>query len=84
MWRWYDWLHEMKNRDEVKRMVEHQKLVSRVIKSADGSARLLHEITKPTAWRESRADSGEGRRRCQAFGQMWRKEARVGETLAVW
>ena len=33
MWRWYDWLHEMKKRDEVRRMeVEHQKLVNHMIK----------------------------------------------------
>ena len=36
--RWYDWLYEMKQRDEAKRMeVEHQKTVSRMIKSADAS-----------------------------------------------
>ena len=49
---WYDWLCEMKKRDEVKRMkVDHLKLVSRTIKSADVSAGLLHKITKPTACR---------------------------------
>ena len=28
-----------------------QARVSRMIKSADGSVRLLHKITKPAAWR---------------------------------
>ena len=52
MLQWYDWLYEMKKRDEVKGMeVENQKTVSRMIKSADGSARLLHKITKTTACR---------------------------------
>ena len=50
--RWYDWLYEMNKRDDVKRMeVEHPKTVSRMIKSADGSAGLLHNITKPTVER---------------------------------
>ena len=30
---------------------EHQKKVSNMIKSADGSAGLWHKITKPMAWR---------------------------------
>ena len=48
----YDWLGEMKKKDEVKKMEEeHQKKVSHVTTSADGSAGLLHRITKPTAWR---------------------------------
>ena len=38
MQRWYDWLCEMKKNDEAKSMeVEHQKKVSRMIRSADGS-----------------------------------------------
>ena len=31
--------------------VEHQKLVSRMITSADVGTGLLHKITKPTVWR---------------------------------
>ena len=31
--------------------VEHQKLVGRMVKSADGRKGLLHTITNPTAWR---------------------------------
>ena len=52
MQQWHNWLHEMKKKDEEKRRLEeHQKLVSRMIASADGGAGLLHKITKPTAWR---------------------------------
>ena len=29
----------------------HQRKVAQVIESAEGSAGLLHKITKPTAWR---------------------------------
>ena len=47
-----DWLEEVKKKDERKKMEElHQQRVSRMIKSAEGSAGLLHKITKPTAWR---------------------------------
>ena len=53
MRRWYNWLNEMKKKDEEKRIeAEHQKLVSRMIASADGGASLLHKITKPITWRE--------------------------------
>ena len=31
--------------------MEHKKLVSRMIASADGGKGLSHKITKPTAWR---------------------------------
>ena len=38
--------------DEKRRMEEmHQQRVNQMIKSAEGSAGLLHKITKPTAWR---------------------------------
>ena len=48
---WCDWLEEMKRRDERKKMEKlHQQRVSQLVKSA-GSAGLLHEITKPPAWR---------------------------------
>ena len=52
MQKWHDWLCEMKKKDEAKKMEEkHQKQVCQMIKSADGSAGLLHKITRPTAWR---------------------------------
>ena len=47
-----DWLEEVKKKDARKKMEElHQQRVSRMIKSAEGSAGLLHKITKPAAWR---------------------------------
>ena len=50
--RWCDWLFEMKENDEVKRMdVDHQKTVSCTITSFDGSTCFLHKTTEPTAWR---------------------------------
>ena len=52
MQKWYEWLCEMKKKDEGNRMEEkHQKEVGQMIKSVDGSAGLLHKITLPTAWR---------------------------------
>ena len=45
----YDRLSEEKKNDERKKMDElHRLSVSQMIKSADGSAGLLHKITKPT------------------------------------
>ena len=42
-----------KKEDEKKEIEEmHQQKVTQMIKSAEGSAGLLHKITSPTAWRE--------------------------------
>ena len=51
MQKWYVWLEEMKKEDEKRKMVELHQQSSQTIKSAEGSAGLLHKITKPTAWR---------------------------------
>ena len=52
MQKWYEWLKEMKKNDKKGNMEEmHQQKVAQMMKSAEGSARLLHKISKPTAWR---------------------------------
>ena len=49
---WYILLHELKKMDEEKLMeVEHQKLVCRMIRDAEGGTGLFHKITKSAAWR---------------------------------
>ena len=49
MQKWYKWLEEMQKKDEKERMEEmHQHKVPQMIKSAEGSAGLLHKISKPT------------------------------------
>ena len=54
MQEWYNWLEDMKKKDELKNMEGmHQRKVEQMIKSAEGSAGLLHRITKPTPWRRS-------------------------------
>ena len=50
--KWYKWLYEMKKRDEKEKFEDmHQHKVAQMIKSAEGSAGLLHKLTKPAAWR---------------------------------
>ena len=50
--KWEDTMQNMKKKDEKENMEDmHQKKVEQMIKSADGSAGLLHKITKPTPWR---------------------------------
>ena len=45
----YKWLEEMKKRGEKGKMEElHQHKVAQMIRSAEGSAGLLHKIPKPT------------------------------------
>ena len=52
MQKWYEWLEDMKKKDEKENMEEmHQRKAEKMIKSAEGSAGLLHKITKPTVWR---------------------------------
>ena len=46
-----EWLCEMKKKDEGQKEEEHQKLVRRMIASAEGGAGWLHRISKPTVWR---------------------------------
>ena len=51
----YEWLKYMKKKDEKEKMEEmHQRKVEKMMKSAEGSAALLHTITKPTMCREER------------------------------
>ena len=51
MRKWYNWLEEMKKKDEKGKMEEmHQHMVAQMIESTEGSAGLLHKISKPTAW----------------------------------
>ena len=50
--KWYEWLEHLKKKDEKEKMEEmHQRKVKKLIKSAEGSAGHLHNITKPTMWR---------------------------------
>ena len=52
MQKWYEWLEYVKKKDEKKKVEEmHQQKVEQMIKCAQGSAGLLHRITKPTPWR---------------------------------
>ena len=76
---WFSWLEDLKKKDEKKQMEEmHQQQASQMVESAEGSAGLLHKITKPTAWRggaqilEKKEDAG-----------LMGEENRIGKTQAV-
>ena len=80
MQKWYEWLEEMKKRDENEKMEEmHQQKVAQMIKSAEGSAGLLHRITKPPASRggaQILVNEEEDARlldRCEAKRKEWAK-----------
>ena len=55
----------------------HQQKVSQMIKSAKGSTGLLHEITKPTAWRGGarilKKEEAKLLDRCEAQRKDWAK-----------
>ena len=84
MQKWNEWLEEMKKNDEQEKMEEmNQQKVNQMIKSAEGSAGLLHKITKPTAWRggtqipEKEEEDAGLMDRCEA------KRREIGKALAV-
>ena len=84
MQKWYNWLEEMKWKDEKENM-EHmrQHKVAQMIKSAEGSAGLLHKISKPTAWRrgvqilENEEEDAKLLGRCEAKRKEWAKHCSV-------
>ena len=76
---WFSWLEDLKKKDEKKQMEQmHQQQASQMVKKAEGSAGLLHKITKPAAWRggaqilEKKEDAG-----------LIGEENRIGKTQAV-
>ena len=78
MQKWYHWLEDMKKKDEKGKMEEmHQKKVEQMIKRAEGSAGLLHNITKPTPWRrgaqilEKKEEDVRLSYRCEAKRKEW-------------
>ena len=71
---------KMKKEDEKRKMEHlHQQKVNRMIKSAEGSAGLLHKITKPTTWRggaqilKKVEDDARLSDRCEAKRKVWAK-----------
>ena len=85
--KWYEWLEEMKKKDEEKKMKEmHQQKVTQMMKSAEGSAGLLHKITKPTAWRGGaqilkKEEDARLLDRCEAKRKEWAKHWQCGESV---
>ena len=74
----------MKKEDEKQKKVEmHQQQVTQMIKSAEGSAGLLHKITKPTAWRgrapilKNEEEYARLLNRCEAKKKGWAKHLAV-------
>ena len=70
MLQWYSELYEMKKNEDKSMEVEHQKLVSRMIKSADGGTGLLHKKYQANGVERRSADSEGGRGRCQTVSHM--------------
>ena len=66
---------KMKREDEKRKKEEmDQQKVAQMIKSAEGSAGLVHKITKSTTWRGGAQ---------MAVGPLCSKEERVGKALAM-
>ena len=63
--RWNSWLHELKKDEEKTKAKEHQKLVSRVMASAEEKHKLLHQHKTDSLERRC-ASAGRGGKRCQA------------------
>ena len=65
----------------------HQQSVNQMIKSSEGSAGLLHKITKPTAWRggaqilKKEEEDVRLLDRCEAKKKEWAKHWQCGEDV---
>ena len=88
MQKWYEWLNGMKKRMRKKRWRKCiRERVKHTIKSAEGSAGLLHKVTKPTSWRGgtqvSEKDEEDARLvdRCEAKRKEWAKHWQCGESV---
>ena len=86
--KWYEWLKKMKKEDDKRKMEElHQQKVTQMIKSAQGSAVLLHTITKLTAWRGGaqilKKEEEDARLvdRCEAEMNEWAKHWQCNEEV---
>ena len=83
----YEWLEHMKKKYEKENMEEmHQRKVEKMIKSAEGSAGLLHKITKPTMWRggvQILKEEEDARLldRCEAKRKEWAKHWQCDEEI---
>ena len=64
------WPYEMKKDEERRMEVRQQKLVSRLGRSAAGGTGLFAQNHQTNGAERRSADSEEGRRRCQAVGEM--------------
>ena len=81
-------VRENEKEDEKKKMKEmHQQKVTQMIKSAEGSAGLLHKITKPTAWRggaqilKKEEEDARLLDRCEAKRKEWAKHWQCDESV---
>ena len=84
--KWFEWLEEMKKEGRGRKMERmHQHKVAQMIKSAQGSAGLLHKISQPTAWRRGTqilVNEEEDARlldRCEAKRKEWAKHWQCDE-----
>ena len=88
MQKWYEWLEHMKKKDEKEKMEEmHQRKVEKMIKSAEGSAGLLHKIRNLTMWRggaqilKKEEEDARLLDRCEAKRKEWAKHWQCDEEI---
>ena len=88
MQKWYEWLEHMKKKGGEGKMEEmHQRKVEKMIKSAEGSAGLLHNITKPAMWRggiqilKQEEEDARLLDRCEAKRKEWVKHWQCDEEI---
>ena len=87
MQKWYEWLEYMKKEDGKENVEEMHQRQEYMIQSAEGSAGLLHIITKPTMWRggvQILKEEEEDARlldRCEAKREEWAKHWQCDEEI---
>ena len=74
----------MKWKDEKEKMEDmHQHKVAQMIESAEGSAGLLHKISKPTAWRRGVQILVNEEEDAKLLGRCEARKERMGKALAA-
>ena len=78
--------HNTQHIEKEKMEEKHQRKVEKMIKSAEGSAGLLHKITKPTMWRGGvqilkEEEDASFLDRCQAKKKEWAKHWQCDEEI---
>ena len=81
---WYERLEYTERKDEKEKMEEmHQRKVEKMIKSAEGSAGLLHKISKPAMWTGEEYRSWRKRKKMRDCWTVVKQKGKNGQNIGM-